>query len=68
MNDNMMYQTMYNESLTRIKTQRNEVEYLKAQVEVLETEMKLYKTIMRDEILRLQILLGEKNESDKVDS
>ncbi len=67
MNDNMMYQTMYNESLGRIKTQTNEVKHLKAQVEVLETEMKLYKNIMRDELLRLQILLGEKNESDKVD-
>ena len=68
MNDNMMYQTMYNESLVKSKTQRSEIEHLKAQVEVLETEMKLYKSIMRDELLRLQKLLGEKNENNKVGS
>ena len=66
MNDEMMYRTMYGESLTKVKSQRDEIERLKAKIEVLQTEMKLFKSIMKDEVERLQKLLGEKD--DKVDS
>lgn len=66
MNDEMMYRTMYGESLTKVKNQRDEIERLKAKIEVLQTEMKLFKSIMKDEVERLQKLLGEKD--DKVDS
>ena len=66
MNDEMMYRTMYGESLTKVKHQRDEIESLKAKIEVLQTEMKLFKSIMKDEIERLQELLGEKN--DEVDN
>ena len=66
MNDEMMYRTMYGESLTKVKHQRDEIESLKAKIEVLQTEMKLFKSIMKDEIERLQKLLGEKN--DEVDN
>ena len=62
MNDEMMYRTMYGESLTKVKNQRDEIERLKAKIEVLQTEMKLFKSIMKDEIERLQKLLGEKND------
>ena len=61
-----MYRTMYGESLTKVKHQRDEIESLKAKIEVLQTEMKLFKSIMKDEIERLQKLLGEKN--DEVDN
>ena len=66
MNDEMMYRTMYGESLTKVKNQRDEIERVKAKIEVLQTEMKLFKSIMKDEVERLQKLLGEKD--DKVDS
>ena len=66
MNDEMMYRNMYGESLTKVKHQRDEIESLKAKIEVLQTEMKLFKSIMKDEIERLQKLLGEKN--DEVDN
>ena len=60
MNDEMMYRNMYGESLTKVKHQRDEIESLKAKIEVLQTEMKLFKSIMKDEIERLQKLLGER--------
>ena len=66
MNDEMMYRNMYGESLTKVKHQRDEIESLKAKIEVLQTEMKLFKSFMKDEIERLQKLLGEKN--DEVDN
>jgi cell division protein FtsB len=59
---------MYSESLTKVKHQRDEIEQLKAKIKVLETEMKLFKSIMKDEVERLQDLLGEKNEDEKVDN
>ena len=68
MDDTILYRTMYSESLTKVKHQRDEIEQLKAKIKVLETEMKLFKSIMKDEVERLQDLLGEKNEDEKVDN
>ena len=68
MDDTILYRTMYSEALTKVKHQRDEIEQLKAKIKVLETEMKLFKSIMKDEVERLQDLLGEKNEDEKVDN
>ena len=71
MNDNadsILYRSMYGESLTKVRHQRDEIEWLKIKIKMLQTEMKLFKSIMRDEIKRLQNLLGEENETEKVDS
>ena len=71
MNDNadsILYRSMYGESLTKVRHQRDEIERLKIKIKMLQTEMKLFKSIMRDEIKRLQNLLGEENETEKVDS
>ena len=68
MDETILYRTMYGESLTKVKHQRDEIEQLKAKIKVLETEMKLFKSIMKDEVERLQDLLGEKNEDEKVDN
>tara|TARA_B100000749_G_C18230391_1_gene383988 strand:+ start:262 stop:468 length:207 start_codon:yes stop_codon:yes gene_type:complete len=67
MNDTMMYQTMYNESVRETSTQKKVIEEMKVHIEILTTEMELYKTKMRKELLRLQIKLGEKNDNDWVD-
>ena len=66
MDDTILYRTMYSESLTKVKHQRDEIEQLKAKIKVLEAEMKLFKSIMKDEVERLQDLLGGKNEDEKV--
>ena len=68
MDDTILYRTMYSESLTKVRHQRDEIERLKIKIKMLQTEMKLCKSIMRDEIKRLQNLLGEENETEKVDS
>ena len=68
MDDTILYRTMYSESLTKVRHQRDEIERLKIKIKMLQTEMKLFKSIMRDEIKRLQNLLGEENETEKVDS
>ena len=67
MNDESMYITMYNESVRETSTQKKVIKELKAHIEILTTEMELYKTEMRKELLRLQIKLGEKNDNDWVD-
>ena len=68
MDDTILYRTMYSESLTKVRHQRDEIERLKAKIKVLEAEMKLFKSIMKDDVERLQDLLGEKNEDEKVDN
>ena len=67
MRNDSMYLTMYNESVQKLGTQQKIIEDLKIQIDFLTQEMKLYKTKMRKELLRLQIKLGEKNENDWVD-
>ena len=62
-----MYLTMYNESVQKISNQDKIIVELKEQVRFLTVEMELYKTKMREELLRLQIALGKKNENKKVD-
>ncbi len=62
-----MYLTMYNESVQRISNQDKIIVELKEQVRFLTVEMELYKTKMREELLRLQIKLGKKNENKQVD-
>jgi|TARA_Y100000310_G_scaffold311034_1_gene356925 uncharacterized coiled-coil protein SlyX len=58
---------MYNESVQRISNQDKIIVELKEQVRFLTVEMELYKTKMREELLRLQIKLGKKNENKQVD-
>jgi uncharacterized coiled-coil protein SlyX len=58
---------MYNESVQRISNQDKIIVELKEQVRFLMVEMELYKTKMREELLRLQIKLGKKNENKQVD-
>lgn len=67
MNDEVMYLTMYNETIQDVGNQRKIIEELKAHIEILITEMELYRNKMRKEILRLQIKLGEQNANDWVD-
>ena len=62
-----MYLTMYNESVQRISNQDKIIVELKEQVRFLTVEMELYKTKMREELLRLQIKIGKKNENKQVD-
>ena len=62
-----MYLTMYNESIQKITNQDKIIVELKEQVRFLTVEMELYKTKMREELLRLQIKLGKKNENKQVD-
>ena len=62
----MMYHSMYNESLTKIKIKNDEVERLKIEVDVLKTQLELYRMTMRKELLRLQIELGQRNEKEQV--
>ena len=66
MNNDMMYHSMYNESLTKIKIKNDEVERLKIEVDVLKTQLELYRMTMRKELLRLQIELGQRNEKEQV--
>ena len=67
MSDEVMYLTMYNETIRDVGTQKKIIEELKAHIETLITEMELYKSKMRKELLRLQIKLGEQNANDWVD-
>ena len=67
MSDEVMYLTMYNETIRDVGTQKKIIEELKAHIETLITEMELYRNKMRKEILRLQIKLGEQNANDWVD-
>ena len=62
-----MYLTMYNESVQKISNQDKIIVELKEQVRFLTVEMELYKTKVREELLRLQIKLGKKNENKQVD-
>ena len=62
-----MYITMYNESIQKINNQDKIIVELKEQVRFLTVEMELYKTKMREELLRLQIKLGKENENKQVD-
>ena len=62
-----MYITMYNESIQKINNQDKIIVELKEQVRFLTVEMELYKTKMREELLRLQIKLGIQNDNDWVD-
>jgi len=62
-----MYITMYNESIQKINNQDKIIVELKEQVRFLTVEMELYKTKMREELLRLQIKLGKQNDNDWVD-
>ena len=61
-----MYITMYNESIQKINNQDKIIVELKEQVRFLTVEMELYKTKMREELLRLQIALGKENENKQV--
>ena len=67
MNDEVMYLTMYNETIQDVGNQKKIIEELKTHIEILITEMELYRNKMRKEILRLQIKLGEQNANDWVD-
>ena len=67
MNDEVMYRTMYNETIQDVGNQKKIIEELKTHIEILITEMELYRNKMRKEILRLQIKLGEQNANDWVD-
>ena len=67
MNNDSMYFTMYNESIQKINNQDKIIVELKEQVRFLTVEMELYKTKMREELLRLQIKLGKQNDNDWVD-
>ena len=62
-----MYITMYNESIQKVNNQDKIIVELKEQVRFLTVEMELYKTKMREELLRLQIALGKENENKQVD-
>ena len=62
-----MYITMYNESIQKVNNQDKIIVELKEQVRFLTVEMELYKTKMREELLRLQIKLGKQNDNDWVD-
>ena len=62
-----MYITMYNESIQKINNQDKIIVELKEQVRFLTVEMELYKSKMREELLRLQIKLGKQNDNDWVD-
>ena len=62
-----MYLTMYNESIQKVNNQDKIIVELKEQVRFLTVEMELYKTKMREELLRLQIKLGKQNDNDWVD-
>ena len=62
-----MYLTMYNESIQKVNNQDKIIVELKEQVRFLTVEMELYKTKMREELLRLQIALGKENENKQVD-
>ena len=62
-----MYITMYNESIQKINNQDKIIVELKEQVRFLTVEMELYKTKMREELLRLLIKLGKQNDNDRVD-
>ena len=62
----MMYHSMYNESLTKMRIKNDEVERLKIEVDVLKTQLELYRMTMRKEMLRLQIELGQRNEKEQV--
>ena len=64
MNNDMMYHSMYNESLTKMRIKNDEVERLKIEVDVLKTQLELYRMTMRKEMLRLQIELGQRNEKE----
>ena len=68
MNDSLMYQTMYNETLGREKKQRDEIERLKIKVKTLTAEIELHKVTMRKELLRLHILLEQKDEKERMDN
>ena len=67
MSDEVMYLTMYNETIQDVGNQKKIIEELKTHIEILITEMELYRNKMRKEILRLQIKLGEQNANDWVD-
>ena len=67
MNNDSMYFTMYNETIHKLGTQQKTIDELKAHIKILTTEMEIYKTKMRKELMRLQIELGKKNENDWVD-
>ena len=67
MNDEVMYRTMYNETIQDVGTQKKIIKELKAHIEILTTERELYRSKMRKEILRLQKRLGEQNDNDWVD-
>ena len=67
MRNDSMYLTMYNESVREVNNQKKIIKELKVQIDILTTEVELYKTKMRKEILRLQTKLGEKNDNDWVD-
>ena len=62
-----MYLTMYNESIQKVNNQDKIIVELKSEIEFLTVEMELYKTKMREELLRLQIKLGKENENKQVD-
>ena len=68
MNDSLMYQTMYNETLGREKKQRDEIERLKIKVKTLTAEIELHKETMRKELLRLHNLLEQKDEKERMDN
>ena len=61
-----MYLTMYNESIQKVNNQDKIIVELKSEIEFLTVEMELYKTKMREELLRLQVELGQKNENKQV--
>tara|TARA_Y100000034_G_C6563233_1_gene243790 strand:- start:157 stop:336 length:180 start_codon:yes stop_codon:yes gene_type:complete len=59
---------MYNESVRKVSSQDKIIVELKEEIRSLTEEMDLYKGVMRKELLRLQIKLGQKNESEQVDN
>jgi hypothetical protein len=67
MRNDSMYFTMYNETIHKLGTQQKTIDELKAHIKILTTEMEIYKTKMRKELMRLKIELGKKNENDWVD-
>ena len=67
MNNDSMYFTMYNETIQKLGNQEKTIDELKSHIKILTTEMEMYKTKMRKELMRLQIKLGKKNENDWVD-
>ncbi|MAG53049.1 MAG: hypothetical protein CMH62_03755 [Nanoarchaeota archaeon] len=68
MKHDSMYLTMYNESVRKVSSQDKIIVELKEEIRSLTEEMDLYKGVMRKELLRLQIKLGQKNESEQVDN